>query len=227
MGADISEEQCCEGCVFGGFEDDSVAHGQRGGDFPCQHQQGEVPRDDLAADAEGCGIGQLRVHQLRHACVVVEVALGQRDINVARFADGLTVVEGLHHGEQAAVFLQQAREGIENLCTRMPACGCPFRLGAAGRFYGSIHVCLGALGDISEDLAIGGIAALEYLTHRGHGAVNEMAKAAALIHDPRQRFGGVLGGGAIVHGRENIGYGHLCGLWFRRWGDGSWRNSCR
>lgn len=41
-----------EGGLFCGFEDDDVAAGDGGADFPCPHQEGEVPGDDLGADAD-------------------------------------------------------------------------------------------------------------------------------------------------------------------------------
>jgi hypothetical protein len=45
--------------------------------------------------------------------VVVEVAGDQRDVDVARLADRLAVVERLQHGEQAGVLLHLARERVE------------------------------------------------------------------------------------------------------------------
>ena len=50
--ADLGEEQRGQRGGLGRLEHDRVAGGQRRGDLPRQHQQREVPRDDLAGDAE-------------------------------------------------------------------------------------------------------------------------------------------------------------------------------
>ena len=50
--ADLGEEQRGQRRGLGRLEHDGVAAGQRRGDLPRQHQQREVPRDDLAGDAE-------------------------------------------------------------------------------------------------------------------------------------------------------------------------------
>ena len=57
--------------------------------------------------------GQLALHQLRPAGVIVEVAGDQRDVDVARLADRLAVVQRLQHGEQARVLLDLAGNGVE------------------------------------------------------------------------------------------------------------------
>ncbi len=87
-----------------GFEHDGVAGGERRGDLPGQHQQREVPRDDLAADAVGHEAGELALEVLGPAGVVVEMPRDQRDIDVAALADRLAVVDGFEHGEEAACF---------------------------------------------------------------------------------------------------------------------------
>lgn len=57
LAADVREEQRGERGRLGGLEDHRVAGGERRGDLPGQHQEGEVPGDDLARDAEGAGFG--------------------------------------------------------------------------------------------------------------------------------------------------------------------------
>lgn len=48
---ELGEHETGEGRLLGRLEDDGVAGGQGGADLPRQHEQGEVPRDDLTADA--------------------------------------------------------------------------------------------------------------------------------------------------------------------------------
>ena len=50
LGADFGKDHRGQRRVFGGFQNDCVTHGQRRRDLPCQHQQREIPRDDLPAD---------------------------------------------------------------------------------------------------------------------------------------------------------------------------------
>src|SRR5690606_637400 len=49
--ADLGEEQRGEGSRLSRLEDDGVAAGQSGRDLPREHEEREVPRDDLAHDA--------------------------------------------------------------------------------------------------------------------------------------------------------------------------------
>ena len=68
------------------LEDDRVARGERRRDLPGEHQQREVPRDDLGGDAERPrDPARERVLELvRPAGVVPEVRGRERDVDVAR-----------------------------------------------------------------------------------------------------------------------------------------------
>src|SRR6185295_7540899 len=50
--ADLGEEQCAQRGGRGGLEDDRVAGGEGRRDLPGQHEQREVPGDDLCGDPE-------------------------------------------------------------------------------------------------------------------------------------------------------------------------------
>src|SRR5439155_12294858 len=52
LAEDVAEEQSRERGRLRGFEDDSVPGSERRRDLPRQHQEREVPRDDLPGDAE-------------------------------------------------------------------------------------------------------------------------------------------------------------------------------
>ena len=106
--ADLGEQQRGQRRGLGRLEDDGVAGGQRRGDLPRQHQQREVPRDDLAGDAERPRVGaEARVVELvGPARVVEEVRRGERDVDVAGLPDRLAVVQRLQDGELAGALLQ-------------------------------------------------------------------------------------------------------------------------
>ena len=96
------------GVVSAGLSTTVLPHGQRRRDLPRQHEQREVPRDDLAGDAERLGsLAEAGVLELvGPAGVVEEVRRGERDVDVARLADRLAVVERLEHRELAGALLQ-------------------------------------------------------------------------------------------------------------------------
>ena len=80
----------------------------RTGDLPMHELAGgnawipEVLRGDypvLGRDAERLAVGQLGAHELGHAGVVVEMARDQRNVDIARLADRLAVIEALQHRE--------------------------------------------------------------------------------------------------------------------------------
>ncbi len=89
---DFRKEQGGEVGIGGGLEDNGIAHRNRGCDLPCQHQQGEVPRDDLADNADGLVLRQFGLHQLCPARVMIKMAGDKRHIQITRFTDGLAVV---------------------------------------------------------------------------------------------------------------------------------------
>jgi hypothetical protein len=83
--ADLRERQRGQRRRLGRLEDHGVAAGQRGGDLPRQHEQREVPRDNLAGHAERTRRGAIsRVLQLVGPARIVEkVRGGERDVDIA------------------------------------------------------------------------------------------------------------------------------------------------
>ena len=201
--ADFGKDHRGERREFGGFEDDGVAHRQGGRDFPCEHQEREVPWDDLTADAQGLGVGQFLVHELRHACVVVEVADRQRHVDVAGFADRLPVIQGFHDGEEARVFLHQARDGVEDAGAGVAVFG-PCGLCLASGFDGECHFFGGAFGDACEFDARCGVCRGEVVAQVTELTVDIVTSDASTISDPSERLFAAFGGRAVVHGVENI-----------------------
>ena len=67
----------------------------------------------MADDAQRLVLREGMRQELGPAGVVVEVADGEGDIQVACFADGFAVIERFEDGEQAGVLLQGAGDGVE------------------------------------------------------------------------------------------------------------------
>jgi hypothetical protein len=62
---DLGEDQRAERRGLGRLQHDGVAGGEGGRDLPRQHEQREVPRDDLRGDAERAGVrAEARVSSL-------------------------------------------------------------------------------------------------------------------------------------------------------------------
>jgi hypothetical protein len=209
LAADVGEQQRGERGVFGGLQDHGVPGGERGGDLPRQHQEGEVPRDDLAADAEGGMGGEFLGQKLRQARVVVEMPLGEGDVDVARFADRLAVVEGFEDGEEAGMLLEKAGQRVEVARAGVAGELRPFREGAAGGGHGGVDIVGGALRDLGKGVAGRGVFRGEGLPRAREAAVDEMTEGGALGGDPGADLGVAFGGGAVIHGVEDLAGCHL------------------
>ena len=154
--ADLSEDQRGQRGGLGGLQHHRVAAGQRGGDLPGQHQQREVPRDDLAGHAERARRRAVpRVLQLvGPPGVVEEVRRGQRDVDVARLPDRLAVVERLQDGELAGALLQDAGDPEQVLAAVRGTHGPPDAgEGSAGGGDGTVDVGLARHRGTGERLA--------------------------------------------------------------------------
>ena len=119
---DLGEEERRERRGLGGLEHDRVARGERRGDLPREHEQREVPRDDLSRDAERLRVGaESGVIELVGPPGVVEEPRGdQRDVDIAALLDRLAVVEALGDGELARALLDEPSDAEEVLAAVRP-----------------------------------------------------------------------------------------------------------
>jgi hypothetical protein len=178
---------------------------------------------ELCAEV-GLPPGQLARHELGPAGVVVEVAGHQRQVDVARLADRLAVVERLQHGEQPAVLLHLPGEGVQVPRPRVSADGPPVRLRRAGRAHRAVHVPRAGLGQPGERLAGGRIEGLERLAAGLRPSpADEQPEAAAVLLQPRLGRRYRLGRRAVCHGAEDVGNGGHRGL--TRWDAGAPRST--
>ncbi len=215
--ANFGEQQGRQRGEFGRLEHDRIAGGKGRGDLPGQHQQREVPGDDLAADAIGDGVGEFAAQVLGPAGVMVEMAGYQRDIDVAAFADRLAVVHALEHREQPAVLLDGTGDGVEILAALVAGQGAPGFEGGAGGFYCSINVLGGAIGDGSQRCAGGGIVGREGLARLGPFTTDEVAELAVVAVEPGNGLVRAFGSRTIV---KRLEYLRNLVHWFLRSGRG-------
>ena len=86
---------------LGGLQYDRVPRGEGWGDFPRDHQEREIPRHDLPHDSHRLVARELGVGELRPTRVMVQVTGDERDVQVARLADRLAIVQALEHRQEA------------------------------------------------------------------------------------------------------------------------------
>ena len=117
LAEDVGEEERGERRRLGRLEHDRVPGCERGRDLPGEHEQREVPRHDLAGDADRARLAvRERVLELvRPARVVEEVGGREREVDVARLADRLAAVHRLEDCELAGALLEDARDSEQVL----------------------------------------------------------------------------------------------------------------
>src|SRR4051794_29411898 len=108
----VAEEERGQRRRLSRLQYDGIAGGQCGRDLPREHQQREVPRDDLSRDADRLRtpVRERVLELVRPAGVVEEVRGRERQVDVARLLDRLAAVQRLEHGELARALLEDARD---------------------------------------------------------------------------------------------------------------------
>ena len=110
--------------LLGGFQDHAIAGGQSRGEFPDRHQDREIPRDDLADDAERLVemIGDGGLVDFREAAFlgagaggeIAEMVDGERNVRKRGLADRLAVIDRLDIGEQVEILLHPVGDAVED-----------------------------------------------------------------------------------------------------------------
>ena len=107
-----------------GLEDRAVAGGQHGSQLPSGHEEREVPRHDLADDADRLvqherhhvarkQVGLSRIGQ-QHAGEVTEMIDRVRHVDGARLANGLAVVQRLQQSELLGVLFDEVGHLVQD-----------------------------------------------------------------------------------------------------------------
>ena len=137
------------------LQHDRVPRRQRRRDLPRQHQQREVPWDDLGDDADRARVAVREgVFELvGPARVVEEVRRGERHVDVAALLDRLSGVHALDDGELPRALLHDPRDPVEvlrPLTARQLRPARPMRLLCRGD--GATDVRLRRVGDLRQRL---------------------------------------------------------------------------
>jgi ParB family chromosome partitioning protein len=149
LAEDVTEQERAERRRLGRLEHDRVAARERGRDLPREHEEREVPRDDLAGDADRAWapVGERVLELVGPAGVVEEMRRGERQVDVAGLLDRLAAVERLEDGELPGTLLEDARDAEEVL-----------RALGAGKRRPAVGVCLARRGDCGVDVGRRGLA---------------------------------------------------------------------
>jgi hypothetical protein len=101
------------------LEHHGVSHRECGRDLPRQHQQREVPWDDLTDHSQrnDSSAGHRVLELVGPSGVIKEVRGCHRYVEVARFLDRLAAVHRLGYREFAGAILNQPRDAVEVLPT--------------------------------------------------------------------------------------------------------------
>ncbi len=170
---EFTDAESGEGGLLGGFEDDGAAGGEGGSEFPGLHEDGEVPWDDLADDADGfvAGVAEegavdgdgFAFDLVRPAGVVAVAVDSEREIGTHGVVERLAIVEGFELGEFFLVLFDEFSEAIEDFATFAGIHLFPraFFEGVAGSDDGLIDVGLVPFGDVGDDFAGGGVEGFE------------------------------------------------------------------
>ena len=161
---------------LGGFEDATVSSGQTGGEFPGRHEQGVIPGNDLATNADGLAHdhrGDIRVGHFKGLALrfgdqtgVIAEAIGRIGHIILRLAQWFAVVACLQHGELFGA-------PVDGVCQLEEVAGA---LAGAHPWPGAIIECFAGGGD--GDFGV----ADRSVRHGGHGLVvrrvEDFARAA-------------------------------------------------
>ena len=118
----LAQAQRGQGGRIGRLEHDRTASGQRRAPLPGDHEQREVPGDDLPSDADRLSLGvaevvaadgdDLALDLVGPAGVIAEAVDHERQVDVAALGDWLAVVKGLELGQLVDVLLDQVGEPV-------------------------------------------------------------------------------------------------------------------
>ena len=223
LAADFGEGQGRERREFGGLQDHGVTGGEGGCDLPGQHEQREIPRNDLPAHADRLIAGKFVGDHLGPAGVMIEMAGDERNIDITGLTDRLAIVHRLEHRKEALALLDQSGNRVEMRRAAMARQLRPWTKGFARRFHCSIDIGRRYLSDARASLdPVAGFTHIKILAilRRNEIAVDKMTKAILIRFQPVRDVTIRFRSRTIVHGIENLFDARHCFSFLRRARDG-------
>ena len=171
--------------MVGGLENGAAASGQHGGQLPRGHEEGEVPRHNLAHHADGFAKHQRHGVFVQHygsalvgahnARKITEVVGGKRNIHIQGFPNGLAVVQSFDHCQVLFVGVDKVGNFQQQIGAFDGVYFFPAVPGLGSGRYGIVHILLGGFGAGGKAFAVSGAKCLECAAVGGRFplAVNE------------------------------------------------------
>ena len=208
---------------------DGTTGGQRRGDFPSRHQEGEVPRNNLADHADRLAqydrqiflikLGSATLFTANHTGEIAEMIGSQRNIGGASFTDGFAVIQRFLQSKQFGIFIDYIGDFIQNSrslgsSSFFPGFKCFLRRG-----YRRIHIGITRLGKFSQGFTVGRIVRHQRFTATGPLTVNQQTvyfvkhiQILSHLIAPYLRYGHAEKTGCYFTCRETLYFKHR---WFK------------
>ena len=189
---------------FRRLQHQSIAGCERRGDLPGQHKQREIPRNDLPAHPDRLGPRKLTVDQRGPTGMMIEMAGDQRNVDIARLADRLAIVDRFQNRQETLALLHVARERIKMLRPLEAGERRPFGLSLPRRGDRCVDVGRRALRGAGDPFAGRGIEDIEQVAGFVEDAVDEMPEARLVLFEPRSDVLGAFGRRTVVHRAQDV-----------------------
>ena len=141
--------------------------------------------------------------------MIREVSRDEWNVDVARLANRLAVVDRLEHGEVTRVLLNAARDGVQPARARVIVERLPAGQGRARGGDGRVDIVRAPLRDARERCARGGVLHLKGVTvgSTGEGAADVVSERAAVFGNPGANDGVAFWRRTITHRIEDVADG--------------------
>ena len=204
LGADRREGKRSKRREFRRLQHQSIAGCERRGDLPGQHKQRKIPRNDLPAHPDRLGPRKLTVDQRGPTGMMIEMAGDQRNVDIARLADRLAIVDRFQNRQETLALLHMARERIKMLRPLEAGERRPFGLSLPRRGDRCVDVGRRALRRAGDAFAGRGIEDLEQVAGLGEDAVDEMPEAGLVLFEPNSDMLAAFRGRTVVHRAQDV-----------------------
>ena len=163
VGDQFHDDQDAKRCLLGRLQHHAIAGGKRRRELPGRHQDREIPRNDLADDAERFVemIGDRVLVDLRDAAFlgahdageIAQMVDDQRHVGMRRLADRLAVVERLDQRQQIEIAFHLVGDPVQDARALLDRGLAPGVLGLMRGIERELDVGRRGAGDLTEPLA--------------------------------------------------------------------------
>ena len=201
LNANFRKRQRRERCEFSRLQNNRIPRRKRRRNFPGQHQQREIPRNNLPNHSARRVSRKFPFEQLRPARVVIKMSRHQRDINVAALANRLSIVNRFEHRKPPRMFLYLSGNRVQIARPRMRRQSLPHRQSYACRPHRRINVRRAPLCHFRNLFSRRGIRRFKIFSFDWGlpFAPDKMSKSPFVAVEPHERLFRVLRRRTVLH----------------------------